>query len=190
VGHSQSPVKAQRLKSRPDPKVVFLHAEAFDRAYQRLLEAYQDNQTFANATPIGTLGAFTLELYLKCLLVLQNGEVEREHDLRKLFDELTPATQQRLRDLTRPHLAAAEKYFADAISDGSPIPKVDFDLLLDWSRRAFEYARYVYEGLPPQSGWMAGGIVYAARAAILELHPEWEGQAISMPVHVQRDSTP
>src|SRR5882724_7150276 len=118
-------MSAQPPKSSPDPKVVFLHAEAFERAYQRLVQAYEDSQTFANAAPIGTLGALTLELYLKCLLVLQNGEVERGHDLRMLFDKLTPATQQRLRDLTSPHLPAVEKYFADAISDGSPAPKVD-----------------------------------------------------------------
>lgn len=57
---------------------------------------------------------------------------------------------------------------------GGTVPNVDFDYILEMSKNAFELMRYIYEGIPSQTGWIAGGIVDATRQAILEQNPTWD----------------
>jgi hypothetical protein len=64
------------------------------------------------------------------------------------------------------------------------IPEVDFDFVPNASRKAFPLSRYIYEkGLPGGEGWVADGILEAARKTILEEHPDWaDSRQISPPV--------
>ncbi len=72
--------------------------------------------------------AFSVELGLKALALFQAGKAPRGHDLRKLFDTLSPALQARI------------------ISDAG-FPK-HFASDLDLVRETFETWRYIHETQP------------------------------------------
>jgi hypothetical protein len=69
---------------------------------------------------------------------------------------------------------------------GYPVSEVDFDFVLNASRKAFPLTRYIYEqGLRGGEGWLADGIMEAARKTILEAHPDWaHARQVSPPVVV------
>jgi hypothetical protein len=58
--------------------------------------------------------------------------------------------------------------------DGQPIPKVDFNYVLNASRDAFTIMRYGFQGIPPGQGWLADTIVECTRNEILGRYPGWE----------------
>jgi hypothetical protein len=63
-----------------------------------------------------------------------------------------------------------------------PPPLVDFDFVLNASRRAFPLARYIYEsGLPGGQGWIADGIMEAVRKTILDAHTDWKDARVATP---------
>jgi hypothetical protein len=68
--------------------------------------------------PSVVCAAFALELYFKCLRIMDKGAYSDEHNLRALFDQLGAPTQQRIRELFVPYLLAAQKA-DDGISDAS-----------------------------------------------------------------------
>ena len=70
----------------------------------------------------------------------------------------------------------------DHAKDGSQPPDVDFDYVIDWSRKAFVRSRYIFDnGLYPSSGWIADAIGDCARRVILDAHPDWEGLRMASP---------
>jgi len=42
------------------------------------------------------IGALTIELFLKCFICLETGNVPRGHNLKELFDQPAPTTQTRI----------------------------------------------------------------------------------------------
>jgi HEPN domain-containing protein len=48
------------------------------------------------AEPVVVLGALTTELFLKCLISIETGKASHGHDLKELFDELSPETRARI----------------------------------------------------------------------------------------------
>lgn len=109
------------------------------------------------------------------------------HDLVHLFNRLQKTTQQRIRKNFEPYLMAAGRMVSQSANDaGYPVPEVDFDFVLNASRKAFPSTRYIYEhGLRGGEGWLADGIMEAARKTILEAHPDWaHARQVSPPVVV------
>src|SRR5687768_17130573 len=49
--------------------------------------------------PSCTYYAFSLELYFKCLSTIHSGIVKHDHDLVKLFKEIAPDTQRRIKEV-------------------------------------------------------------------------------------------
>jgi hypothetical protein len=178
--------RAKPQRATPDPKVVFLVADQYWKASWTMAEAPHMQDVLL---PSVVCAAFALELYFKSLRIMDKGAYSDEHNLRALFDQLGAPTQQRIRALFVPYLLAAQKA-DDDISDagGHPRSTVNFDSVLDASRQAFKFLRYVHEGLPPMSGWSASGISKATRQAILERHPDWETAKINLraPIIVSR----
>lgn len=152
-----------------DPKAVFNTAEVFRGGSQILATHGMPNYMF----PMVICSAFSLELYLKCLIRIEGGESENLHDLEKLFLKLTPESQKTVRacyEAQRPNL---DTMFATV--KGVPTPKTDFDFVLHASAKAFEHFRYAFEGLvKDQEGWMAGPICDCVRGRIVELQPDWK----------------
>jgi hypothetical protein len=116
------------------------------------------------------------------------------HDLKDLFDCLDHKQKVAIRDhwnenfleearggilniyngMKANNPSAAAIY--DAILDHPD--KLDFDYVLVSSKMAFAGFRYDYESRKPgvpAPAWFAGGIVWSARAVILQTKPEWAG---------------
>lgn len=193
---SNKPPKTELV---PDPKEMFYTAVEFEDAHNVLGEVFGDRvDTLPEAhprTPSGspiirfgrTLwfpiiinGAFALELYFKCLHVLDNGEKSKQrHKVRAIFFDLKPATQTRI----KLHFELISAAFLVRNND-EPLPGDDFDTVLQDADNAFVKWRYHFEpdettGKPewPGDRWFAPNLIQAARRVILERHPEWRKYA-------------
>ena len=49
--------------------------------------------------PLIVLAALTSELFLKCLICIETGNLARRHDLKQLFDQLSGETRARVQNL-------------------------------------------------------------------------------------------
>jgi hypothetical protein len=155
-----------------DPKIVFQTAEVF-RASSLVLNNLIQHHMPHYALPMVICSSFSLELHLKCLILIEGGTSGKLHDLEILFLKLTPDSQKIIRaryEQHRPRMDAMFGAFRDV-----PAPKTDFDSVLPLSAKAFESFRYHFEGtVKNQEGWMASLICECVRARILELQPDWE----------------
>jgi len=118
-------------------------AEAFLQACAVIDKAARQGE-FVTVAVIGTLEAFTLELHLKCLLLLEDGLQKRGHDLFKLFKFLSPKTQAELVKAFEEYVAKWPSFVAEAERMKYP---TDLEELLIRGRHAFEDFRYSHESL-------------------------------------------
>jgi len=150
-----------------DPKTRFSTAEVF-RAGSGILSRHMPALMF----PMVMCASFSLELYLKSLVLLESGEAERGHNLETLFSKVSPESQRAIRENYEKKRTEQNAMFA--ASKVPPLPKTDFDFILHASAEAFENFRYAYEGIvKDQTGWLAGPIGECVRERIMALHPEW-----------------
>lgn len=117
---------------------------------------------------------------MKCLLMLDEREVRRIHNLNELFNTLADAHKDKIR----------ENFSYTPIDNEilllvSKTTKFDFDLTFDnrlrYSADALQLFRYMHEVEAPIGniiGWFAGPIKESARQTILEIRPEWKGAKI------------
>jgi hypothetical protein len=137
-------------------KTAWNIARSFRGSSMHLMSFWNAPDALAMRTIPGIVcGAFAVELYLKCLLVLDGTEV-REHAPSELFAALKPDT--------RKHVA---KFFPTS-SEG------DVKRILTGLDGAFVGWRYVYEG---RKNHIDHGVLDTAfeslERAILDLHPDW-----------------
>jgi hypothetical protein len=103
------------------------------------------------------LGAFSVKLYLKCLLSIECDQYPGSHDLKELFCQLKRETRDELR---KRH-------------DASPTRPGNLDEMLERGGDTFNKVRYLFEHRDQiQFGlnWF-GELI---RQKILSLHPDWE----------------
>jgi hypothetical protein len=163
--------KTPPTPKKPDPSEIYLAAHSYRLAAIAVTEAsFKDLRVLF---PSFMLEAFTMELYLKCLLSIEKKTAPWDHNLRKLFDRLSVDNRNRIVALSAPAIAKLNAKYrrADPVFASHPIT---FEGALDESSKAFENIRYLHEtiGTPKFSpSWVAGGIANAVRARILELEP-------------------
>jgi HEPN domain len=152
---------AAKQKSTPNSKLAFTSAEAFLEVCKVLWAANKSGNTRILTLAVATNASFALEMYLKCLLILEQGQAPREHDLHKLFHALSSMTQSQL---TKDH----EGYLK---SKGWPID--DLEELLKRGRNAFADFRYAHEQVPTGTDFRLNNLTYCVRERILKAQPEW-----------------
>ncbi|MGA2440949.1 MAG: HEPN domain-containing protein [Tepidisphaeraceae bacterium] len=159
----------------PNPRQIFLVAEQFYRIVGIVLkemlpedraQIVMEGDTPYKIAPIIAMCAFSFELYLKCLIVLDGGAPPRLHDLEKLFAQLNP----------RRKAEVEEKY--DEERRTSPLSGGDdysANRVLARSKEAFESHRYIYEFENPRSAdsWMCQKLANVVRDIIIKQCPEW-----------------
>src|ERR1700733_8329761 len=124
--------------NKRDPTTIFVVGEQYYQASEYLGQTAKAGSFPNVGMPAVVCAAFALELFLKCLLVMESGKLVEIHDLRKLFDKVDGATQSRIQTLCALHLADDQKFVAETCRvAGAPVPTVTFDFLLDMSARAF-----------------------------------------------------
>jgi HEPN domain-containing protein len=158
-----------------DPFRVYSQAEAFYHAAAALDRSSSPYYIQWRIPPV-MCSAFALELYLKCLILLETGKWIRTHDLKKLFMKLTTDSQIFLRDQTTKKLDEINTRFTELEKSGEPRPvhHLTFDYALDKSKDAFTIYRYLFEqSAAPFGYWLLGPMLGAAKHRILALEPDF-----------------
>ena len=156
-----------------EAKEVFVSAEAFLHACAVMDKTRKQNKGVTFAV-MATLEAFTVELHLKCLLLLENGLQKRGHDLLKLFKFLSPETRSELTKAFDEYTAKWPSFIDEAKRNSWPF---DLEGLLVRGRHAFEDFRYAHER--HNSVWGLKGLILIIRDRVLKQRPEWEGASLS-----------
>jgi hypothetical protein len=156
---------------KPDPKFAFLSGEAFLEICKVLIAAIKSGNTRILTLAIATNAAFSLEMYLKCLLLLEHGQAPRVHDIYDLFHALSSSTQS---ELTKDHekfVNSNPLFLEQACQTGST---TDLEELLKLGRNAFTDFRYAHEQIPSGTVWGLNGLTFCVCQRILKLRPDWK----------------
>jgi hypothetical protein len=164
---------------------VLITAEAFEEAAaivgDVMRKAARGPDEFSNrlgrrlGRPWAVIGAFSVELYLKCLLAIENRPYPKDHNLKKLFRSLAPATQAILRGRHDAIMQAKSESLADVRRYG----KIDLESLLEQGQDTFVYLRYPYERRARDGVLFGLGLFReCVRERILTLRPDWVGASL------------
>jgi hypothetical protein len=121
--------------------------------------------------PTAVNSCFSIELYFKCILVIENpSAMPYGHSLLQLFNNLSANVQKRIEHFYG-ELLAKDPIFPVVQTH---FPNADYSLLavITESSDCFTKWRYVYEE-PSAEGHRAGNVRGAARNAIIEMRPAW-----------------
>jgi hypothetical protein len=173
-----------------DAQTVFCYAEAFSKSAELLFPQLRRGGTpigrgmiapkipvhiskLADTAPSATVDSFALELYLKCLHMMDHGIPVRGHDLKAIYAKLKPNTRSRLRTN---YAAEVSKSPAVATMRKSVRRKfVGFQAYLNVSNLAFMQMRYLFEGNSHGKQQVAYWplLRLAARKSVLDIMPDW-----------------
>jgi len=163
----------------PDAKDVFFYAACFEYSALMLSKAHQERITKAivgatirlpTVVPGIVNSSFSLELYLKSLLILE-GKNSWGHGLLSLYNEVDTTNQRRIEKLYQEELAKFPINFPPTVKSANTI-KLDIISVLERIKDAFSCFRYVFEG-NTNSYIGAQHVRDAVRRVIEEIKPEW-----------------
>lgn len=162
--------------SQPNPENVSKVAGAFAQSGGMLLTAGTQGNRPQQTFPGIVCSAFSLELYLKCLILLEGNKYTGTHKLDKLFQKLSQDSQTAIRNGCTPLLQMQNIWNGVPRPPSSPpLPVLDFDYALQASRNAFDVFRYVYETEKLDGGnWFGQPIIQCTKERIIALRPEWK----------------
>jgi hypothetical protein len=159
------------------PHSIFIHASGFQKmASTIILDPDKPNFDPLCSSAVVTNMAFAIELYLKCLIHLETGQlIKSEHNLRKLFARLTKETQKEIEAQFNAGQKSPDYDLSNAPEHiktmNAKLPKnlqealkVGGDAFIEW--------RYLYENADgnPFSLFALPSIL---NASILKRKPEW-----------------
>lgn len=126
--------------------------------------------------PQVALSSLGLELFFKCLILVEGKSYGRVHDLLGLFQIIPRGSQDEIRRLYSPFIPNKQRVLDGMHKHlnrpGAP-PVVTVDLILQLSRLAFPKARYAFEHrFGTGEGWFAGDLHIPTRQVILGLRPD------------------
>jgi hypothetical protein len=155
-------------RKRIDPKSVFDLACKFAASEQHLRHESNPNAGYM-ASPSMAMSAFTIELFLKCLLLLEGKELDRTHALDVLYQKISRSQRRRIEKAwdkeARPKVVQLNQRF------GLDHPS-DLSNALGTCGRAFENMRYGYED-PDRQVFYLGDLPPILWRAIVAVRPEW-----------------
>lgn len=147
--------------------LAFMEAWQFEQVAE-LLTSKLSKGSIASA-PIVMNCAFSIEVYFKCLYMIQKEEYPPHvHDLQELYDKLTKENQTAIVEL-----------YAQGVAKEPQWAHLPFTMVLDWAKKAFVEWRYDYERWRhrnPKSRAFANGEILceAVRERIVQLKPDWK----------------
>lgn len=163
-----------------DPKDIFLLARGF-----HLADAILGNTDFSQnpsmgadlAQPAMVISALNSELFLKCIICIETGEVPTGHNLDVLFNKVSPETRDRIQHMwdteVVPLRSAMWAKIEAQLTEHGPIKK-DLHSALAAGSRSFERIRYSYEPNNKGGRFYISDLPRILGRVILQLKPEWE----------------
>jgi hypothetical protein len=165
------------MMSKPqiDPAKIFEQAGCFYQAWNvlRAIPRENDHAFVTLIEPLVVLGAFTTELFLKCLVCIETGNAPRDHNLRRLFDHLSMEARTRIQNLWNSATIRRSKKWDELEKFGLSMPR-DLPSALDKGSSAFERIRYSYEGKTEGVHFYLEDLPAILERLILEIKPELE----------------
>jgi|SRR6516162_1220074 len=157
------------MKRKPiDPKSVFDLACKFAAAEQHLRHKSNPNAGYM-ASPSMVMSAFAIELFLKCLLLLEGKEIDRTHLLNVLYQKLSRSQRRRIEKSwdkeARPKIIQLNQRFG--YDHPSDLPNA-----LVTCGQTFRDTRYGYED-PDRQVFYLGELPPILWRAIIAIRPEW-----------------
>jgi hypothetical protein len=126
-------------------KKIFDNAEVFHLAYNSLNNLITQDMRYL--IPGAVNGALALELYMKCLYMLEKHELVKVHELEKIFDKLSTETKETLKNNF--NLCLNTKEVKDQLSlmekESKMKPPADFRGFIEEAEKVFLKARYFFE---------------------------------------------
>lgn len=135
------------------------------------------------------LSAFSLELYLKCLIILTGGKYPRKHTLIELFELLPEIIRTDVvAEFDRLMIAAPSAIRPDNAPDGNRLPSdhYSFQNCLSVMNNAFRNWRYLHEstGVESIEYYGHGPFTLSLERRIVAIRPgwaKWIGRASPLP---------
>jgi hypothetical protein len=161
------------FKGTEREKFILRSADAFHQTAQLALRCpASEQERFHLGLAYGVNGAFAVELYLKCLLAVENRRIPKIHNLVSLFERVSPDSREKLK---RRHdeLETNNTVLSEFRKKGI---KTDLDSLLRHAQDVFEQFRYMFEAVPDRMeplGFALDLFGQIVRNRILDLRPEW-----------------
>jgi hypothetical protein len=155
----------------PEPWKVYRVGRSFSSTAELIMaEQRRDRDAdLTHALPVNS--AFAVELYLKCLRLLAGKGNVHGHDLRKLFADLDPDHQARVKELYTEEVKADR--YAPKVAAAIPHCKYDVDTVLQTMSTAFEDWRYQYEETKTLTYYGFEHLRHSLERLIYELQPGW-----------------
>lgn len=147
---------------------MFLLAENYSEA-SRLLAEQARGKEWGCSAPQLLVDSFAVELYLKCLFVLDtNTAPPREHDWEILFDELLPPTKTLIREAFERSVECDTVLSNLHIINPDALKVTDFRRSLVAAKNTFDKRRYLYEAVT-QGEWFYAHLLKDAIRTVTKL---------------------
>jgi hypothetical protein len=129
----------------PDFRKIYQLAERYSEA-SRLLEAQMKGDEWGVSAPRLLVDSFAIELYLKCLYVLDTSSAPlREHDWVELFDALGSHTRTAIRE-TFDRIVSEDPVLRHLhVINPDAVKITDFNRSLAAAKDTFDKRRYLFE---------------------------------------------
>ena len=114
--------------------------------------------------------ALSIELYLKCLSVLEKQKYLSTHNLLELYEDLEIKTQQILNDYFKKFIKNNEAF--KGWRKMKTMPRREIKTLLKLAENAFITFRYNHE--QKHQSYLVADVANAAKKYLIELNPDWK----------------
>lgn len=152
-------------------------ADAFRQASYMALKgveiAESPGEKFHLGIAFGVNGAFAVELYLKCLLQIECGQIPETHNLKELYYQLSRESRAKLK---RSHDKDMQDNPMLAGFRQSLRIRTDLHSLLEDGQDIFIQFRYLFDGVPDRTnplGFALEPFGQLVRNRILDLRRKW-----------------
>jgi len=140
--------KVKPPKPTPDYRKMYQLAEHYSEA-SRLLEEQAKGEEWGCSAPQLLVDSFAVELYLKCLYVLDTNKSPLEkHDWEKLFDALAPHTKTLIREAFERIVRSDPVLSNLEVINPEALKVTDFNRSLAAAKNTFDKRRYLFESQP------------------------------------------
>jgi hypothetical protein len=160
--------KVKLPKPTPDYQKMYQLAEHYSEA-SRLLEEQAKGEEWGCSAPKLFVDSFAVELYLKCLFVLDTNIAPLElHDWEKLFDALLPHTKTAIRDAFERIVRSDPVLPHLAVINPEAVRVTDFNRSLTAAKNTFDKRRYLFES-QPTSEWFYAHLLREAIRSVTSM---------------------
>lgn len=136
-------------KPTPDYRKMYQLAENYSEASRLLAEQAKGKQWGCSAPQL-LVDSFAVELYLKCLFVLDTNTAPPEkHDWEALFDALANYTKVAIREAFKRIIASDPVLLNLNVINPEALRVTDFERSLAAAKNTFDKRRYLYEPVAP-----------------------------------------